>query len=76
MNPNQLLFDHLYRGKVLHAQRTKPEDRWLASMDHSEDVVETMKEGARAQFPDASEDEILLIIRDRMNRIRRTGSRR
>jgi hypothetical protein len=75
METQNALFDHLYRGKVLRARRTDPADRWLASMALSDDAVATMKEGVRAEFPLATEGEILSIIRSRLNRIRRASRR-
>lgn len=75
MAPDQQLFDHLHRGKVLRAREFSPHDRWLACMEQSEHVANAIKDGIRAQFPGAGEDDVLRIARERLNRLRRAGRR-
>jgi hypothetical protein len=75
MEPSQELFEHLQANKFRRARTMTPEERWLASMEYSELAVETMKEGVRAQFPDASDESVLQIVRNRLTRVRRAGRR-
>jgi hypothetical protein len=66
MAPTQELIDDLYREKVLRARAMTPEERVREGFRLSAAAEEIARAGIRAQYPQADEAEILLILRRRM----------
>jgi len=66
MQPTQELIDAVYRDKVEAALRMSPEEKLFASAELFDYACEITKAGIRHQFPDADEDEVLRILRERV----------
>ena len=62
----QLLADELYRERVQRARRTPLEVRLLQGPDLFDLGCETMLMGLRVQMPNASEDELMSALRQRL----------
>jgi hypothetical protein len=75
MEPTQELLDDIYREKVLRARRTPPEDRLLTGLEHSDVAVRVMRDGIRAQFPDADDVQVDRILCERIALLRRLEER-
>jgi hypothetical protein len=71
MVAGQAFFDQLYREQVLQARSMTPEQRVLEGLRLSDMAMRAMADGIRAEFPNADECEVLGILRERLERIRR-----
>jgi hypothetical protein len=71
MEPTQELIDALYREEVLRARRMKPGDKLFAGADLFDYACEITKSGIRHQHPDADEQQVLALLRDRLALARR-----
>lgn len=79
MEPTQELMDVIYRRKVEQARRMTPEEKLFAAAELFDDACEITRAGIRHQFPDASEEEVEEMLRDRLElaeRLERTPIRR
>jgi hypothetical protein len=72
---DQALIDEIYRRKVIRARQLTPAQRLLASLEHSDAMVEWMRAGIRHQHPSASEHEVSQILIERINRVRARSRR-
>ena len=70
MKPDRELIDYIEQCRIAEAQSLDGAQNLLESMRHSDAMVRLMQDGARHDFPDASEEELLQIIRDRLDLIR------
>jgi hypothetical protein len=70
MNRDQELISHIEKCRVEEAQAVTGAENLMESMRHSDAMFRLMKDGARHDFPNASEQELLQIIRDRLDLIR------
>jgi hypothetical protein len=78
VEPTQELKDAMYRDKVESARRMSPEEKLFASADLFDYACEITKAGIRHQFPEADEEEVLRILRERLTlaeRLERTPLR-
>jgi hypothetical protein len=66
MPPTQELIDDIYRERVERARRMSPEAKLWAGIELFEYAAEITKAGIRNQFPDADEEQVLKIFRDRL----------
>ncbi len=64
------LADAIFREKVLRARRQTVAARFETGLELFEKGIAQMRSGVRHQFPDASEDEVRSILRDRLRRVR------
>ena len=69
------LADDIYRERVLRARATPPEEKLLAGPRLFEQACRIMIDGIRHQFPDADENRVLEILRERLALSRRLESR-
>jgi len=65
------LIDALYHEKVLRARAMSPEDKLMAGPRIFDRVCRIMADGIRDQFPDADEDRVQQILRERLALARR-----
>lgn len=78
MEPTQELIDAIYWEKVEAARRMSPEEKLFAGAELFDYACEITKAGIRHQFPDADEEEVLRILRERLalaERLERTPVR-
>lgn len=68
--PTQELVDDVFRRRVLQARRTPPEQRMLDCIDLFEKACLQIRDGIRAQFPDADVEEVQQILCQRIERLR------
>jgi len=74
MNPEfKELADDLYRRRVLRARALTPEQRLTATLDLMEETRPMVKAGIQALHPQASEEEVRAILRERLRRLRRVS---
>ncbi len=66
MEPTQELIDAVYRDKVDAARRMSPEEKLFAGAELFDYACEITKAGIRHQFPDADEEEVQRILRERL----------
>ncbi|HPM23664.1 MAG TPA: hypothetical protein PLP66_07135 [Phycisphaerae bacterium] len=66
MEPTPELIDDLLRDKALAARAMSPEDRFLAGPRLFELACEFVRAGIRRAHPEATEDEIAAMLRERL----------
>jgi len=71
MVPTQELIDDIYREKVRRARATPPGEKVYAGARLFEEVCRRMVAGIRHQFPDADEQRVQDILRQRLAIARR-----
>lgn len=71
MEPTKDLADAIFRERVLRAREMPPEEKLFAGARIFERVCRIMKDGIRADFPQASPEEIDRILDDRLKVARR-----
>jgi hypothetical protein len=71
MEPSKELIDDIYRERVLRARRTPPEEKFLAGPRLFAWSCRLMAEGIRNEYPDADEQRIQQILRERLALLRR-----
>ena len=71
----RLSADALFWERVEAARRQPPEDKLLAGPRLFARVCRIMMDGIRWQFPDASEEEVQRILRERLDIARRLETR-
>lgn len=76
MKPDQQLVDDLYRQKVRAARAMSPEDKLLAGPRLFERSCRIMLDGIRSEYPEADEDRVQEILRERLALLRRLRGRR
>jgi len=70
------LIDDIYRERVLRARRTPPEEKFLGGPRLFDFSCRIMKDGIRAQYPDADESRIHEILVQRLALLRRLENSR
>jgi hypothetical protein len=70
MHADRELIDHLEQSRIEEAQAQDGSQNLLESMRHSDAMIRLMIDGARHDFPGASEEELMQIIRERLDLIR------
>jgi hypothetical protein len=70
------LGEAIYRDKVRRARLQPPEEKMRDGPRLFDYACEIVKAGIRAQFPDASEERVLEILKERIARQRRLENRR
>ena len=68
--PTQQLVDGIYRSKVLRARQQRMEDKLCAGIALFDEVCGRMRDGIRMQFPQADDQEVERILRQRLARLR------
>jgi hypothetical protein len=76
MQPDQALLDEIYRQKILAARKMTPEERIRAGFELTAFVRRRLEDGIRNQFPEANEEEVQRILKERVTRIKQTQERR
>ena len=71
MEPTQELIDALFRDKVLAARQMSPDHKFLAGPRLFARSCRIMKDGIRAEHPDADEARVDQILRERLALLRR-----
>ena len=66
-----MLIDALFLDKVRQARRMSPEERLSAPGDLFDEVCDRMRDGIRWQFPDADQERVEEILRERLDIARR-----
>ena len=74
MEPTQELIDDIFRSKVLAARAMSPEDKLLAGERLFRLGCRIVMDGIRNEFPDADEDRVREILRERLALARRLES--
>ena len=75
MQPDQKLIDDIYRQKLRAARAMSPEDKLLAGPRLFERSCRIMADGIRSEYPDADEDRVQEILRERLALLRRLRGR-
>jgi hypothetical protein len=75
MEPTKELLESLYRERVLRARRMSPQDKLLAGARLFDYACRITMAGIRSQHPDATPEEVLQILKDRLDRARRREER-
>jgi hypothetical protein len=70
-SPTQELIDELYRTELLEARAMSPQAKMLAGQQLFEAACRITLAGIKGQFPGASQDECLEILRRRLELQRR-----
>ncbi len=71
MQPTQELIDGIYRERVLRARAMPIDEKFIAGPRLFRRVCRIMVDGIRNQFPNASEEEVQDILRQRLALARR-----
>ena len=71
MEPTKELVDALFWEKVDQARRMTPEEKFLAGARLFDYACSVTAAGIRHQFPQADEQEVLRILRERLELARR-----
>jgi hypothetical protein len=71
MQPTAELIDSIYREKVLRARRSPIGRKVLAGAEIFEMVCRRMADGLRSERPDADDAEIQVLLRQRLDRLKR-----
>ena len=71
MKPTKELIDELFLDKVLAAREMPPEEKLVAGLRLFEHSCRIMLDGLRDENPDADEDRLQQLLRERLALIRR-----
>ncbi len=71
MEPTQELIDEIYRERVMRAREMSPSDRVREGLALFDRTCCVMADGIRHQFPDADEQRVGEILRQRLDLARR-----
>jgi hypothetical protein len=71
MHPTQELVDALYREEVRRARAMPPDEKLLEGARLFERACRIMADGIRQQFPEADEEQVQRILRERLDLARR-----
>ena len=71
MEPTKDLIDQLYRERVLRARAMPPEEKLLAGPRLFERSCRIMADGIRDEYPEADEQRVGEILKQRLDLIRR-----
>lgn len=66
MQPTKELVDAIYWERVERARQMSPADRVLVGLQLFEFTTRIMADGIRAQFPEADEQRVQEILRERL----------
>ena len=75
MEPTAEIIEAIHRDKIEAARRMSPEEKLRAGGDLFDAVVERMRAGIRMQHPQASEEQVQVILRERLAIARRLEDR-
>lgn len=75
MAPTQDLINSIHSGRILRARQTSGSECMMQGAQLFDYGVETMMAGLRMSRPNATEAELLPLIRDRLARQRRREAR-
>ncbi len=70
MEPTQELIDQLYRERVLRARQMPREEKFLLGAELFEQACRLMADGIRNQFPEADEEQVQVILAQRLRLLR------
>lgn len=76
MEPTKELIDQLYWEKVARARQMPPGEKIRAGLQLFEFTTRIMADGIRSQFPDADEQRVQEILRERLALARRLEDQR
>ena len=71
MQPTKELLDEIYWERVQKARQMSPEDKFLAGARLFDRSCRIMADGIRDEFPDADEQRVKEILRERLALARR-----
>lgn len=66
MEPTKKSADDLYREKVRQARKMSAEEKFLAGLRMFDEECRFRREGIREQYPEATEEEVEHILRERL----------
>ena len=75
MSPPTALIDHLHRERILRARQSTESERLLQGAQLFDYGVEAMMAGLRLTHPNATEAELLVLVRQRLARQRQRESK-
>lgn len=75
MEPTKELIDELYREQVRDARRQTVAERFLSALSLFDLACQWAKAGIRLQHPDANEDQVSEILKERLELGRRLEDR-
>jgi hypothetical protein len=70
MEPTQELIDQLYRDRILRARQLPMEEKFLLGAELFEQACRLMADGIRNQFPEADEEQVQVILAQRLRLLR------
>lgn len=73
VQPNQRLFDEIYRERVLRARRIPPARKLYDGLAMFEEVCGRMRAGIKMQYPDADEKRVAELLHQRFARLRQVA---
>jgi hypothetical protein len=76
MEPTRELIDELYRQRVLRARQMPPEEKFLEGARLFDYACRITRDGIRHQYPDADEEHVEQILRQRLALRRRLEQQR
>jgi hypothetical protein len=71
LRPSPEMIDAIYREKVLRARRMSPEEKMLEGPRLFETACRITMEWIRAQHPEATEQEVMRVLQERLDLRRR-----
>lgn len=76
MNPHQPLIDQLYREEILRARAQTPQERLRATFEVTRFALRLMRDHIRNRHPEADEQELTRLGRERIGKVRRMDEMR
>jgi hypothetical protein len=71
LQPTQELLDSIFRDRVLHARKIPPEERMAQAAELFDYACAISRSGIRHQFPDADEQRVEEILKERFALVRK-----
>jgi hypothetical protein len=68
--------DESFHQQIERARRMTPDERFREGLALCDRTFRLMQDGIRFQFPQATPDEVLRILRDRLAKIRQFAAKR
>jgi len=64
------MVDAIHRDQIMRARKMTPEERFAEAMDLMDFSYEVMENGVRTDHPEATDEEVTLILRKKLSRLR------
>ncbi len=75
MKPDVRLLDELDRETIAHAGRMSPPDKFFGGPRLFDQVCRIMRDGIRDEYPDADDETVERVLRERLALARRLENR-